>query len=106
MDRYWTHGVMTRSMSGSASNYAQANGFTTGPSSGFGVSDMNVFDPMASSNWQTALNYNSREGVNAPIAGKDYWTGITDTGFEVGVGHYFRDSRGQNAAQLNYYAYV
>lgn len=103
MDRYWGHGVMTKHTSGSATNYAQANGFTTGPSSGFGVTDMNAFDPMAAGNWQTAINYNAKESINASPVGNNYFFGMTETGFTIGLGHYFRDPRGQNAAQLNYY---
>jgi hypothetical protein len=101
MGREWGYGVFTKSLSGSTSKNVAANGFTSGTHSSMGTYFYNEWNTENESLWQTPINWNVKESINAPAPNSG--GGITETGFRLDFGSNFRDPRGQNAAQINYY---
>jgi len=104
MNRYWGMGFFSKSLSGSTYKHVAANGFTSGSSNSFGSNFWEQWNPESDQMWQSGINWESKENLGAPGSGNTgFGGGITDSGFRLGMGSYFRDNRGQNAAQLNWF---
>ncbi|MNM08197.1 hypothetical protein D3C81_182630 [compost metagenome] len=107
MNMVWGYGMFSKSTSASMENNRAANGFSSGGSSSmsYPIGPQGDTWNLDFGNWQRPIDFNNWENINTPTRGNNtgYFGGMTETGFRIGYGHYFRDPRGQNAAQINYY---
>lgn len=107
MNQVWGYGIFSKGIGASYENNRDQNGYTSGGSSSLSYPlgpNGEIYYPY-SEFWQTPINWNGWESINTPTHGGNsgFSGGMTETGFQLGFGYYFRDPRGRNAAQINYY---